>query len=108
MSEQLVWDWLKRRPFKNGQPALSDDAKLHQYLWRKYRITSDVYAWMLERQGGRCAICDRKPAKRLAVDHNHTTGEVRGLLCNPCNQLVGTVELNATMLDRIKRYLNQL
>ena len=44
------------------------------------------YDTLLELQGGHCACCPRRPGKnRLHVDHDHQTGEVRGLLCWRCN-----------------------
>lgn len=68
-------------------------------LRRQYRISEAEYAAMLERQGGVCAIC-RKPETftnrraapvtcQLAVDHDHATGTVRGLLCSACNVGIG-------------------
>lgn len=58
-----------------------------------YGITGAEYDDLLRFQGGRCFICRRAPrTKRLAVDHDHATGEVRGLLCahneNGCNRAV--------------------
>jgi hypothetical protein len=54
---------------------------------KQYDITIDDYELMLAFQDGVCAICGRPPKKmRLAVDHDHKTGEVRGLLCFICNQ----------------------
>jgi hypothetical protein len=51
-----------------------------------YGIDAAEYARLLELQGGKCAICRARPrSKRLAVDHSHVTGEVRGLLCSRCN-----------------------
>ena len=59
------------------------------YLMRKYGITEHQYECMLEMQGGGCGICGYVPGegkRRLAVDHDHKTGEVRGLLCYRCNR----------------------
>lgn len=57
------------------------------YVQKTYGVTEEEYRILYEAQGGRCAICRRATgkARRLAVDHNHKTGEVRGLLCKPCN-----------------------
>lgn len=60
---------------------------------RQYGITGEEYDELFRFQGGRCAVCRRRPGKkRLAVDHDHRTGEVRGLLCanneNGCNRAV--------------------
>ncbi len=51
----------------------------------RYNITREEYALMLETQQGRCAICNGKRPYNLPVDHDHKTGEVRGLLCKLCN-----------------------
>lgn len=55
---------------------------------KTYGITSEQYWALYEAQGGRCAICRwaTGKAKRLAVDHDHDTGLVLGLLCGRCNQ----------------------
>lgn len=54
---------------------------------RAYGITPEDYDRMDAEQDGKCAACARPPLKyRLAVDHNHDTGKVRGLLCVPCNR----------------------
>jgi hypothetical protein len=51
-------------------------------IYRQYGITGEEYDEILRAQKGRCYICHRKPQTlRLAVDHDHVTGEVRGLLC---------------------------
>lgn len=61
-------------------------------LQRNYGITVEEYDEMLEAQGGGCAICGKTPeenGRRLAVDHNHETDKLRGLLCNSCNSGLG-------------------
>jgi hypothetical protein len=56
------------------------------YLKRTYGISADEYDFLLRRQKGGCAICGSKSGgKHLAVDHDHKTGEVRGLLCKRHN-----------------------
>lgn len=61
---------------------------------RTYGVTEETYRALFEAQQGRCAICRRQPRRRrLAVDHDHNTGRVRGLLCYTCNHWVlGWVE----------------
>lgn len=52
-------------------------------------LTEDQYVTLLALQGGRCAICRRPPkvgGRRLSVDHDHASGQVRGLLCFRCNR----------------------
>ncbi len=55
-----------------------------------YGTTGDDDDRLYAAQGGVCAICQRATgkARRLAVDHNHDTGDVRGLLCGPCNHIL--------------------
>ena len=71
---------------------MADKAARDLYLRRKYGISQAVYEKMLALGGGNCWICQRppKPGKSLAVDHDHKTGQVRGLLDWQCNKyLVG-------------------
>lgn len=59
-------------------------------LWKLYRLTPEEYDKILKYQGGVCACCGKPPKKiRLAVDHCHKTGRIRGLLCWPCNHALG-------------------
>jgi hypothetical protein len=73
-----------------------------------YGLTMDEYRSMLAAQGGACLICGRVPkpiGKSLAVDHDHDTGEVRGLICVICNRAIGQLGDCPTMLRRAADYL---
>lgn len=61
---------------------------LRYNLWHQYGMTISDYMALVELQQGACAICHSLPpeGKRLHIDHCHTTGKVRGLLCQRCNQ----------------------
>ncbi len=80
------------------------------HLRRRYGITPTQYNELLEKQDGRCAVC-RKPAeefnKRLAVDHNHKTGEIRGLLCTYCNHRLVGRHTDGNLLRRLADYVEQ-
>ena len=72
-----------------------------------YGITPEEYTRIWKRQGGRCAICRNKSRTiRFAVDHDHKTGEVRGLLCKRCNHdLLGGGHDDVLLLFRAISYL---
>lgn len=74
-----------------------------------YGLTLREYEEMLAAQDGRCAICRDEPApgKHLSVDHDHATREVRGLLCNSCNVLLGHARESADVLLAAVDYLLQ-
>lgn len=90
---------------KTAKTATSDQRATRQYRYR-YGITLEDYEAMLERQDGGCAICGRPPqGKRLSVDHNHSNGRVRGLLCVRCNSAVGLLDDDPTWSRRAEAYL---
>lgn len=61
---------------------------------------------MLREQGGTCAICHgTETVGRLAVDHCHSTGRVRGLLCTNCNQAIGKLKDDSQLLRNAINYL---
>lgn len=66
------------------------DANRDREMRKLFGITLHKYNNLLERQKGLCSICGLPQiSKNLAVDHNHNTGEIRGLLCEKCNQALG-------------------
>jgi len=73
-----------------------------------YNISIEDYEFMLEIQKNRCAICGSEPTKKraLAVDHDHKTGQVRGLLCNTCNLGLGQFKDSKDLLLKAIKYLN--
>lgn len=76
---------------------------------QRFGITPNDYYEMLEKQGGVCATCGGqcKTGRRLAVDHDHITGKVRGLLCSSCNIVVGHLQDSPERIQRISDYLKQ-
>lgn len=74
-----------------------------------YGITWDEYELLLACQDDRCAICGGRPRKNLlAVDHDHKTGEIRGLLCSRCNhKLLGAANDDPVRLRKAADYLEQ-
>ena len=76
--------------------------RLHGLSYRQYDT-------MLKQQGG-CAICGKladTDGKQLAVDHDHATGLVRGLLCTRCNRAIGAFEDSPYLLERAADYLRK-
>lgn len=78
-------------------------------LKRKYSIDIEIYDQMFQSQGGVCAICSNHqvPKNRsLSVDHDHLTGEIRGLLCTRCNTAIGLMRDSSDFLEKAMEYLN--
>lgn len=74
-----------------------------------YGITASDYDRLLSDQNGTCAICCSKETGRndtwFCVDHDHSTGEVRGLLCNNCNRALGLFNDNETTIQLAANYV---
>ena len=79
-----------------------------RYSLKRYGVTPDDYYEMLRVQGGLCAIC-RKPEtasnKIMSLDHCHTSGAVRGLLCHRCNSALGLFLDDVELLRNAISYL---
>ena len=72
-----------------------------------YGITLEQVDKMKKDQKGLCATCGRKPDTTLCVDHDHTTGKVRGLLCNQCNRALGLLRDDIDILRQSVKYLRK-
>lgn len=98
----------RAREYWNKHPEQRRKNKLHFY----YGISVDDYASLLLKQKGVCAICGNPETRimygkvtTLIVDHNHKTGENRGLLCHKCNLTLGTAGDDISVLESAIRYL---
>lgn len=80
-------------------------------LRRKYGITPEAYDAMLAAQGGRCAVClgadPQNEYGRMLVDHDHATGQVRQLLCGPCNRGLGAFRDDPNRLLAAAAYVHR-
>lgn len=93
---EYMKEWRKKKPYNSKNADLK----------KCYGITIDDYNKKLEHQDYKCAICNMPQGKRaLAVDHNHSTGQVRDLLCHKCNTSIGLMDEN---IDKIKSLISYL
>ena len=72
-----------------------------------YKLSKDEYQKLLESSGNKCQICQREEIgkSRLAIDHCHASGEIRGLLCRRCNSGLGYFDDNLIGLMKAVAYL---
>ena len=102
-------------PNQQGKKTKEERAQYQRewHLQRKFNLTGEEYAELLNRQGGGCAICGKKEThtyrsgklKDLSVDHDHKTGAIRGLLCVCCNRAVGYLNDDPQLLRKAADYL---
>ncbi len=85
-----------------------------EHIAGKYKMSKEQYNNLYSKQKGQCAICgihQSELERRLDIDHNHKTEEVRGLLCMHCNLLVGKVEAGRIkkkiLLEKVNAYLDR-
>ena len=94
--------------------SCNEHRKWKRFIVKRYGITVDQYYEMLALQNNACKICDseynnsdRCESGKLFIDHCHTTGKVRGLLCHKCNQGLGYLDDDTDRLQRAIEYLKQ-
>lgn len=99
----------KNREELNKKKRDNSDYYRNLNLKRNYNISLDDYNSMLEGQNGRCLGCNifhtDSARGRFHVDHCHTTGKIRGLLCHNCNTALGLVKDNVDTLSMLISYL---
>ncbi len=97
--------------------------RMHSHLKQKFNLTHNDYEQMLALQNGLCAICKQPETlkgrkskrfpehavlvKRLSVDHNHSSGKIRELLCHNCNVLLGNAKDSIKILQDAISYLKK-
>ena len=101
-------DCCRIRKYKWYQTESGKLSSANTKLKRRFGITLEQFNQMYEKQNGKCLICDATESllgHRLAVDHCHTTGKIRGLLCKSCNVALGGFKDNIENLKRAIEYL---
>lgn len=80
---------------------------------RRRKITLNYYQELIAKQNNKCAICDQEETRmhngkltRLCIDHCHSSGKVRGLLCHACNTAIGKFKDDISLLNNAILYLN--
>ena len=114
--EQERKEWFRNR-YQNDKDKLKlqvqqlnrkyPERKKNRALKKNYGITLDEWQLIWEKQDGRCAICGKSfiNPRDACTDHNHKTGEVRGLLCRICNIGLGHFNDDIELLMDAVRYL---
>lgn len=111
--EQWAVSLAKVTAWNAANPERTAESRWRGNIRRRYGVTAEWYFAQLEAQGGVCAVC-REPemavggsgrTKRLAVDHDHRTGRVRGLLCMRCNHTLGRHGDDPNHLEAMAAYL---
>lgn len=103
-----------RRRQARFRETLSYEAVKDSQLRRSYGISWEEYSRMFDSQEGTCKICKsalvlhspKAGTNTANVDHCHTTGRVRGLLCNRCNQGIGYLQDSPELLRQAAEYLD--
>lgn len=94
----------KEREYRKKDPLNNKDIHLRS----KYGISINDYNKMYTKQSGCCKICGVHQSdlkKSLCVDHCHDTLNIRGLLCDKCNRVLGVIKDSVEMCDKLKKYL---
>jgi hypothetical protein len=108
--------WNRSSGRKEAQKAYADRNKKRsreKHIRNKYGLTMEQYDVILLSQQGVCAICGEPETaldsggnvRNLAIDHNHETGKIRGLLCNRCNYVLGFSKDSVDILNSMIKYL---
>lgn len=112
IATQQMREWRQANPDKAKEVAKKSNnkrqmtGKRRKYdLARRYDLTVEQFGQMNIKQGHACAICHVLWVKAPQVDHDHNTGEVRGLLCGTCNRMIGLANDDMTLLRSAVRYL---
>ena len=91
-----------------NQSDMVKNRSISRHMRVRYGLTREQYDAMIEEQGNKCRICGVEFGDRhtIHIDHSHTTGKVRGLLCCNCNKALGNVKDSIDILQGMIKYLS--
>ena len=97
------------RPNKHGYPDRSPESIRSRNLKKLYGLTLNEWNDLFLKQGSVCAICgtDQPRGKNWHTDHDHTTNEIRGILCGWCNTGIGKLQESREIMTKALEYLSR-
>lgn len=83
------------------------------WIWKRYKITAKGVEILYNKQKGKCAICHKEvtiekgsnPEEQACIDHDHSTGKIRGILCRKCNRALGQLGDSLETINGVVLYL---
>lgn len=87
--------------------AMTPDERRSYNMWGDHKLLREDYEALLNKQKGACAICREAFASKPQIDHDHSTGAVRGLLCTKCNTALGKFKDSRAVLSNAIEYLKE-
>ena len=106
-------EWIDKNPDKPAEYSkkYNDKTKEKRQKWQRhylYGLTHEQFEAMLTEQDNKCALCSRSFIEaKIFVDHCHSVGNVRGLLCPSCNTALGLIKDDLGWLVKAKKYLTE-
>lgn len=97
----------RNRQWRKDNPEQWRRIKRNSDLKRLYGISMHEYEHLIRQQGNACAICRGPLTPFPYVDHDHLTGEVRGVLCGPHNLAIGLLQDDPELAEQLVRYLRK-
>lgn len=98
-------DFRRNKYQLDGLTGRCKDCLRDEWRQKKYGLSRDEYLSMLTGQGFSCAVCGSRNSRSLVIDHDHSNGEVRGILCDNCNRGIGLLGDSIENLKSAARYL---
>ncbi len=102
-NKEKISNWHKENNMKED----FKEKRRNYHLQHSYGISLEVYEALCQSQNGLCAICGQKSDKKLHVDHNHNTGNVRALLCKNCNTSLGLLKEDSKIVENLLQYIKK-
>jgi hypothetical protein len=103
--ERVLLYWRKRNEDLRAEGRY-DTVQRWAQIKTRYGLTKEQYDDLLLKQNNACAICKAPFTDTPCVDHDHVTNITRGLICNPCNHLLGKAKDSITVLQNAIDYLS--
>lgn len=93
------------KEWRKANPIIAKEVQRWSSVKYRTGCTKELFLSLFNKQEGKCAICAKESSRNLHVDHCHRLGTVRGLLCGPCNRMIGMAYENKGVLLAAVAYL---